>query len=244
MDYQSIGKSYVREATACLKELGVRVRLGTDFEDFRRAIERQSDRAAQAPGFDPRHELGEGLDGIWLAAYDQDGEVVHTQAARLETIAPDMRTDMINAGGRYEPSYWQFDRKPLDVRLSPEAQAISGRAIYHGEFWLRGGAKGIRGRSTVFLLSRLMIAANLARWPDAAHSYGLLTPQNCAKGLPIRAGYTRCEQRTLVFSGGKGKPPIELWMMWMTQGEMVHTLSSDPSYFVETFEPQELAEAA
>ncbi len=234
---------YRQDATNILKTHGIRVRWGHDFTSFKRIVARQPDRPAPAPGFDPTSETTDKVDGIWLAAYDQTGELIHTQATRLMNIAPNMAEHLATRGDCYEPAYWKFDSQRSKLMLTPAASAITGPAVYHGENWVKGGRNGYRGGPYVYLFCRMMMAAAIERW-QPPHIYGFVTPGNAARGLPQRVGYHRCEQGTLEFQQDDGAAPVELWMVWMTLEEALCNLRLPPEYFAETFGAPDLPKAA
>ena len=232
-----------RERTAgLLRRAGLSLEWGSDFDRFKAIIADGVDRQAVAPGFDPACTRRP-LDGIWLVARDGRGAVVHTQATRCVTVAPDMGTHLATALDEYEPAYWRFEMDRLALSLTSQAGAIAGPSVYHGEFWVKGGPSGVRGGAAMPLFSRLMLAAALERF-DARHFYGFMVPINCLRGLPQKMCYTRCEQGSIRFDQDDGRDPIELWMTWMTAEEADHSLHIEPETFLRLMKPREVTEVA
>ena len=237
MQQANIFDDYVAEATTTLKELGLTVRWGNDFEVFKRIISRHNERYAPAPGFNPEFYDEGVLDGIWLVAYRETGELVHTQASRRVSVLPGMREHLRTEANSYEPAYLKFDLGNLEVNLSPGASKIEGDAIYHGEAWLKGGPDGIRGGPALFIFSRMMIAKALSLW-KVEHVFGLITPFTGIKGLPQRYGYMKCEQGAITFLD-RTTLPNDLWLVWMTTEEARSQMRLKPRYFVEMLAPAE-----
>jgi len=226
---------YIDEATTTLKEMGITVRWGNDFNVFERIISRHDERSAPGLGFRPEYNHPDRLDGVWLVAYRGAGELVHTQACRRVSILPDMRTHLQTGATAYETETFKFDLDRLEVNLSPEAAKMKGDAIYHGEAWLKGGPGGIRGGLALCIFSRMMIARALSLW-DVEHIYGLIPPFPGIKGLPQRYGYTRCEQGAVTFLD-RTTFPNDLWFVWMTTAEAQSQLRLKPRYFEEMLAP-------
>lgn len=225
--------AFENKATAVLAEEGITLRWGKDFNAFQLLLAQQPERHDIAPGFNPAHHRGAGLDGIWLAAYDENGVLIHTQAARHMTIEADFQDHMTNAGECYEPSYWKFDSKRSRVSLSPPAAAIKGSAAYHGENWMLGGPNGYRGGHYIYLFCRLMFSRILQEW-NVDTIYGFVTPQTGPRGLSQRVGYLRCELSTVVFEQNDSDP-VELWLVWMTREEAQFVMNLPPEYYVRHF---------
>lgn len=236
MQKSTIFDNYIIDATKTLKEMGLTVRWGNDFEVFRRIISRNNERYVPSNGFNPEFYNSSQLDGIWLVAYRGSGELVHTQASRRVSISPDMHQHLLFEANAYEPAYLKFDLTNLEVNLSPDASQIKGDAVYHGEAWLKGGPDGIRGGSALFIFSRMMIAKALSLW-EVEHVFGLITPFTGIKGLPQRYGYTRCEQGAITFIDRK--LPNDLWLVWMTEAEARSQLRLSPKYFDEMLAPSD-----
>ncbi|MEM9734277.1 MAG: hypothetical protein AAF903_12455 [Pseudomonadota bacterium] len=227
-------ENYVAEAAQCLKRMGIFIRWGDDFHVFKRILARNGERYAPAPGFDPAKEQGRGLEGLWLVAYDRDQRLVHTQASRLVSIEPNMKEHLSWGANAYEPAYLQFDLDNLDVNVSDDAMALSGKAVYHGEAWLLGGPKGIRGGPALYIFSRMMIAKALAKW-NVDTVFGLITPNTGIKGLAQRYGYMRCEQGAMLFNA-ESEMPLDIWLVWMHAQEAKGQLRLSADYFVRMHE--------
>ncbi|MEM7290248.1 MAG: hypothetical protein AAF412_07780 [Pseudomonadota bacterium] len=79
---------------------------------------------------------------------------------------------------------------------------------------MKPGRGGYRSGSLVVLLTRLLLMKAMLRWsPD--YMIGLQSPITSCRGLGIREGYMRTEQRTIVWYEQNGDC-IEDWMVWMS----------------------------
>ena len=234
-DITAAFEAYVSASMRTLRDLGLTIRWGDDFDLFARIIERSGERYAPSPGFDPKARQGRDLDGLWLVAFDRGGKLVHTQAARCVDIRPDLVEHLRTCADAYEPAYLPFDLDDMDVTLSPSASRLSGRTVYHGEAWLKPGPNGIRGGAYLYIFSRMMIAQALARW-RTDHVMGLITHKMGSRGLASRYGYMRCEQGAVVFNPHSPKAQ-DLWLVWMTAEEARCQMRLQPDYFVRTHMP-------
>jgi len=225
---------YINAATNVLSNLGLTVRLGQNFEIYRRIIANQSERYMPEAGFSPERYQSNELDGIWLVGYSEKGELVHTQACRRISIAPNLETHLRTRSNDYFPKSLKFNPDKMEFNLSPDASKISGNAIYHGDAWLKSGPDGIRGGPALPILSRMMIAKVMSLW-DTEHIFSFVSPNTALKGLPQRYGYTRCEQAAVRFLD-LTTMPNDLWLTWMTKAEAQVLLRLRPSYFKEIYE--------
>lgn len=228
---------YLDESTKVLKTMGLTIRWGHDFGVYGRLIAKHCERYPPALGFKPENYKEDKLDGVWLVAYRNTGELVHTQACRKITILPNMKTHLQTQATAYETENFKFNLENLEVNLSPDATKISGDAIYHGDAWLKGGPAGVRGGAALFILSRMMMAKALSLW-DTDYIYGLIPPFAGTRGLAQRYGYTRCEQGAVTFTD-LPTYPNDLWFVWLTAAEAQMQMRLGPRYFVEMMTPKE-----
>ncbi len=242
MQQQTDFTDYVAMGVKTLKEYGLALRWGDDFSVFKRVLRRNQERYVSAPGFDPETNPSQPIDGLWLAAFNRRGELVHTQASRKVNVEPNMAVHLETGASAYEPAYLRFDLENIGVSVSPSARKISGPAIYHGEAWLKGGPDGVRGGALLFIFSRMMIAQAFARW-DVDHMFGLITPNTGVKGLSERYGYMRCEQGVITFPKAPDLP-TDLWLVWMSREEAHHQLRLTPDYFAQMYTQKSLEKVA
>ncbi len=227
---------YVSDLTDYTKQSGIRLQYGHDFAWFRDTLKHQPLRHPINPAFDPDRCRLPDKSGLWIIGYDRNDNIVHTQAIKLLQLE----------GGTLEQHFqrrlwdfrshgYDFDRQRCHWLLTPQARNISGTVTYHGELWLKGGPDGYRGGSLVVLLTRLMLLKALLRFsPD--FMIGLQAPMTTFRGLSVREGYLRAEQRTIVWALRNSSHFEEDWLVWMSREEAEFNLRIPPSFFYEMFE--------
>ena len=174
-----------------------------------------------------------------MIGYRDDGEIVCTQAMKLLDLGDSSLQEYLSEH-IWEIHPYGFDPEVSDARcfLSSEARKISGVITYHGELWLKGGAQGVRGGSLAILLTRLILLESLARWnPD--FMIGLQSPVTACRGLSIKEGYMRLEQRSVVWHKEKTGELLEGWLVWMSGKEANFNLRIPAKLFLDLFEPDE-----
>ncbi|MEM9332914.1 MAG: hypothetical protein AAGA53_16455 [Pseudomonadota bacterium] len=173
---------------------------------------------------------------LWMAGYKEDGELVVTQAIKLVDLGT------LNLQQYLERHIWEvhpfgFDPKVKETHcfLSKDCQEISGLITYHGELWLKGGPDGVRGGSLAVLVTRLLLLESLVRWsPDFL--VGLQSPMTACRGLSIREGYMRLEQRSVLWYNQQNNDVLEGWIVWMSAEEAKFNLRVPAELFCDMFE--------
>ena len=229
---------HVTELTDYAKQLGINLKYGQDFAAFRDTLECQPLRHPINPAFDPDRCSLSDESGFWIIGYNSNDEIVHSQAIKL------LELDGGTLEQHFERRLWdfrshgyEFDRQKCHWHLTPQARSISGTVTYHGELWLKGGPDGCRGGRLVILLTRLMLLkAYLKFSPD--FMIGLQAPLSSCRGLGVREGYLRAEQRTISWALKDTDQFEEDWMVWMNREEAEFNLRIPPSFFYEMFEQQ------
>jgi len=227
---------YIDVLSGLIYNLGISLEYGSDFSEFRNILLEQPDRNPVNPAFNPAYcDLGV-ENAFWLLGKNQEGEIIHTQAIKLLDLGNE------SLQSHFETHIWDFrshgydfDNARTQFFLSPEASRINGRVTYHGEAWIKPGRDGYRGGSLITLLTRLMLLKAFYEWmPD--FFIGLQAPATSCRGLSIREGYMRAEQRSIIWhETTKGTPPQEDWMVWMSREEANFNLRIPPEYFYEMF---------
>ena len=177
-----------------------------------------------------------------MAGYKDDGEVVCTQAMKLLDLQGlNLQEYLSERIWEIHPYGYDPDVSEARCFLGDDSRNINGNVTYHGELWLKGGPDGIRGGSIAVLLTRLILLESLSRWsPDFL--IGLQSPMTACRGLSIKEGYMRLEQRSVVWYKETNGELLEGWLVWMTAKEADFNLRIPVSLFLEMFGPNELAE--
>lgn len=215
--------------------LGLSLRFGCDFDEFKNLLVDVTERHHINPAFDTEFCKLDASNAFWMIGYNSEGEIVHTQAMKLLDLeGKKLSRHFKKCIADYRSHGLNLDVDKTEVHLSNEAGKIAGDVTYHGEVWVKAGRGGYRGGSLIVLLTRLMLLKALIRWsPD--YFIGLQSPLTTCRGLGVREGYMRMEQRTLVWHPKNDDTPIEDWMVWMKNDEAEFNLRLPPSYIYDTF---------
>ncbi|MGH1478995.1 MAG: hypothetical protein ACRBM6_09790 [Geminicoccales bacterium] len=228
------------ELTELVRSHGISLEYGENFNAFSTATRRQPNRQHINPAFDPeRCELPTDC-GFWVIGHDELGEIVHTQAIRL------LDFEGGNLEQHFQRRLWDYRTHGVDFDphrchffLSPDARNIAGIVTYHGELWLKGGVGGYRDGTLVTILTRLMLLKAFLRYsPD--FMIGLQSPVMSFRGLGIREGYMRTEQRTIVWALRGSSDFQEDWLVWMNKEEAEFNLRVPASSLLKHFGGQKL----
>ncbi|MFL4471223.1 hypothetical protein ACERZ8_15535 [Tateyamaria armeniaca] len=177
-----------------LENMGIRIKVGDDFLEYRTHRNQQADRGPIYPMFDVSQSYVDHSNGFWICGFGPDGEVMHTQAMRLLDL-----TDMSLATHLqlHRHKYITPDSTPDPDQTfftGPEAlKTITGKVGYQGDFWLRAkGLAGPRSQGATALLSHLLLEMTVIAF-DPAFVFAFVPKQLAAKGAHLRYGYTHCE---------------------------------------------------
>lgn len=229
----------IETAEALLAQRGLTLHTGTCFEEFKRLSKRQASRPPVNPSFDVDAPEGQSIDGFWLAGYNAQDELVHSQAIKYVDLGGNSLHDHLCEGGdQYRIAGYDLDMSRAQVTLTEEARGINGRFAYHGELWSQSGQGGLRGDGTLPLLSRIMLLKTLAHGAPE-HILGFISPTNACRGLAARLGYVHLEQRSVVYPRVGSDETLEGWMVWMTGQEAAFNLRIEPEFFARMFKPLE-----
>jgi len=226
---------HISTITRMMFNAGIYLTIGTDFKTFKAYCGTQPDKGHVHPAFN-QDKLGDReVEGIWIIGRGRSGEIVHTQAIRLIDLGEQTLKSHIAANlNEFTLHGYNLDLCQTEICMTRAAAQMRGCITYHGELWLKGGPNGIRGGSTVVLLTRLMLLMACERWsPD--YMIGLQSPMTACRGLSTREGYARCEQRSILWYPKDGSEPIEDWLVWMNAEEAAFNLRLPPEYLDRLF---------
>ena len=147
---------------------GLSVRIGTDFDEYREILLRDCPKQGLGSPFDPDIQNLNVENAFWLTDRDLDGDLMHTQAARLLDLKHEnLGGYMFNCFREFPPVIPDIDLDRSRFCASPGARNITGRVIYYSEVWMNDklGLFRINGLSTVLVRYGLLTA--MQRWnPD------------------------------------------------------------------------------
>jgi hypothetical protein len=210
-----------------LEEVGMQVKVGDDFAEYRRHRNAQADRSPMYPMFDVACSYIDASNGFWICGFGPSGELIHTQAVRMLDLSDVSLAQHMNV---HRHKYITPDTTPdpdMTYYSGPEALGmISGNVCYHGDFWLQpSGLGGIRSQGATSLLSRILFEIMHRSWgPD--YVFALVPKQLAAKGAHLRYGYSHCEPGKWV---GPDEQITEIdYMVWMSAKDLSSALAREP----------------
>ncbi len=228
-----------RRVSGILKDLdlaGLRVEVGTDFVAYRNLRDAQNDRSPIYPIFDVSASFIDGSNAFWICAFNDQGELVHTQAIRMLDLSDTTLQEHL-ANHRHKYLTPGMVTNPDETSFAPllTLNNIKGRVCYHGEFWLKPGDNGLRGQGFTALMSRLVFEIATQIWsPDFL--FGFVPMQLAMKGIPFRYGYTRCEVGSWLRNGRK--VDAEEALVWMGRSDLEEHLRTAPQKLWDNSKPQ------
>ena len=187
------GSQVIAQSLDILDKYRVSLKVGEDFEEYRALLaEHRPDHDLGLP-FDPEHQFMTPANAFWIAGFDHDGELIHTQAMRMIELGNSHLSDYMRENFLdFPPSGLPLDLKRSRYRPGPSAKRMTGRTVYHGEVWM-GGTKGqFRGSGLSCVLGRFAFMSAMLRWsPD--HFFGFMPRAVAFKGFAERQGYMHAE---------------------------------------------------
>ncbi len=208
---------------------GIRLEFGSDFSQFKELSGSVVEKGEIHPAFDPDEDLIEPLKGLWIIGRNNKEQIVHTQAIKLLDLGErEFGSYLLDHLSDFRFGGWDLDFAQSQIHLTRAASEMTGQLTYHGELWLKGGPDGIRGGAEAALLTRLLLMIVQVKWsPD--FMIGFQSPQVCCRGLSLKEGYARNEQRSLLWHRKDGGEPLEDWLVWMSREEALFNLRIPPT---------------
>ena len=212
------------------------IEVSSDFDAFRELRKTQTDRPPLSPVFDPAvSDLGS-KNAFWIKGCNRQGEVVHTQAMRLNDLTGCSLADhLFQRRVAYMPPGISVDIDRSDFGSAPASHFITGDVCYHGELWLKGGHNGLRGGGLTSALPRLALGLALLEWsPDFV--FGLVHPLAACKGLAAREGYMHLAPGGILWHQLDDVDVFEEWLVWMSREDIQHVMRFSPMRLYEKLE--------
>lgn len=204
-----------------LNDAGIHIEIGDDFAQYRGYRSQQTDRGPIYPMFDTASSYIDHTNGFWVCGFDENGQLVHTQAVRLLDMSDISLATHLKT---HRHKYITPDTTPDPDRTyyeGPEAlETITGQVCYQGDFWLRAsGLGGPRSQGATSLLSGILLELMSSAWnPDFVFAF---VPQRLgSKGAHLRYGYSHCEPGRWI--GPNQQITEEDYFIWMTARDMAN----------------------
>ncbi|MFY0680854.1 MAG: hypothetical protein JXR13_09805 [Thalassovita sp.] len=217
------GSRYLSETINVLKSHHLDVTVGDDFEEYARIVEKGRPEQPLGPPFDPQRQFLPKARGIWAVGRNPKGEVVHTQAMRLLDLYDQTLARYMSARfGEFPPGGVGINLEDSWFRPGPGAKEITGRAVYHGEMWLKDDS-AYRGRGLIDVLSRFAFLTSMLHWqPD--YLFGFMLRSIARRGLADREGYMHTDPYCLSWQIDGRNEPIDCNMVWMAVEDLRHVM--------------------
>lgn len=217
------GAQYVTTIADMASAHGVTLRVDDDFHEFGRLVaEHRKGHPLGAP-FDPEKQGVSSKNGFWIAGWNRDGELVHTQAMRRYHV-PVSLADFLSRHFRdFPPAGVDLDLAKSRYTPGPGARRISGACVYHGEGWISGGETGFRGTGLFGALAKFAMATAMLRWsPDFV--FGFMGQGHAYRGLMEREGYMHSEPGALFWRLAETGEDIHGLMAWMAREDLEYMM--------------------
>ncbi len=214
----------------------IKIEVSSNFDEFRNLRKSQTDRPPLSPVFDPAvSDLGS-KNAFWIKGSNSEGEVVHTQAMRLNDLTDcNLAEHLYQRRVAYIPPGVSVDIDRSDFGSAPASRFITGDVCYHGELWLKGGNNGLRGGGLTSALPRLALGLALLEWsPD--YVFGLVHPLAACKGLVAREGYMHLAPGGILWQQTEEQEVFEEWLVWMSREDIQHVMRFSPIRLYENLE--------
>ncbi|GAA0781598.1 hypothetical protein E1180_21140 [Roseibium denhamense] len=193
---------------------GLSLKESSDFTLFEKTVKATEDKYLMED-FSPRFFDLHGATAFWIGAYDERGDIVSVQAAKVEDLLDRSLAD-----------HWDQQQRRLFVDPNPQAKFgtdhahdayfMRGRIVYHGNLWLR---RDIRGQGLAEPLTQLGFLVSLLKWsPD--YLYGLMAAASAEKGFGIRVGYRRFVPRGTHWRIAPGHIREDDWLVYATRNDI------------------------
>ena len=220
------GALFVWTITGLAHDLGVHIRLGDDFHEYRDIIKHHRPEQPPAPPLDPDvHDMSS---GFWFTGTDAEGKLVFTQAMRDIDLGDLTLAEYLTANFRdFPPASLPVDVPNSRYLPGPAARKITGRVCYHADLWMRPGESSYRGSGLPNVLARLaMVTAIMRGSPD--YIFGFIARNHAFKGLGEREGYMHSEPSALHWLRADKPETLVCQMVWMGREDLEHLLTIPP----------------
>ncbi len=222
IDKSELG-SKIFELTSHAKDNGAHLELLTDFEEYRKTVEKYSEAGAVTAILDTRVSRIGPENGFWIVATDGAGKVIHIQAVRYDYLSDrSLSQHWLMDPALYVPCWLDIDVNRCDFDTAPITHEITGAVCYHADFWLD---KEYRNQELASLLSNYAMVLALARFsPD--YFYGFMSPRLVKQGWSSRAGYLHIHPRAPRWYIQGEDEFYDEYLVWVTGLELADLWSS------------------
>lgn len=218
------GARFVASVNDITKDQGMTLQVGSDFTEYANLVAKYRPEQPLGLPFDCKKHFIKPANGFWIVGWNQQGELVHTQAMRLIDLAGVSLAEYLQERFTdFPPPVANLDLPRSRYHPGPSAKKILGTACYHGDLWLKGGEGGYRSKGMPTVLARLALVCSMLRWaPD--HVFGFMVQPVAFKGLAEREGYMHSEPGSLFWHYTDSNIITEVFTVWMRREDISHIL--------------------
>lgn len=216
---------FAARAARVVEENGITPTVSRDFHKLKEIHRQARPDETLSPTFDPdTSDIGVN-DGFWMQGVSGNGDIVQLQAMRLYELGKQTLVDhLTERAEEYAPFGKGVDVKRSSFDCAPVMSKITGRVVYHGEFWLSKEARG-RGFTGVFPRFLLFLAQQC--WnPDWV--FGLQAKTNAYRGLGQKEGYVHTDMQGVRWALNDSGWYDEA-LVWMHREDMAGLLRFEPA---------------
>ena len=231
MSFQFSGEAaaFIATSNTILLDHGIDVRVGTDFDEYKEIIREHRPVQILGAPFDPANQVPEQselVDGnaFWLTGWSDEGELIHTQAAKgVDLKGRALSNYLLNGFRRFPPPFKDIDFARSRFRATPGSHKISGTVVYHGEVWMAPEQGRYRGSGLSTVLARTGLLHIMRRWnPD--WMYGFMLRAVAFKGFSERMGYMHNEPGALLWYRDGKETPAEAFLTYLSREDVMYLL--------------------
>ncbi len=206
-----------------VQERGITPYLSNDFRKFKK-ISHQIRGQSPYPVFDPDTPGFKANDGLWLMGQDIGGEIVQLQAMRFLDLTNMTLAEHLGQNPDYyaDPGI-DFDYDKTEFEASHITAEITGRVLYHGEFWL---SPSFRGGGFTGVFPRMLLTIAIQKW-DPDWIFGLQAEAQAYRGLGQKEGYVHTDMRGIRWAKRDGSF-IDDAIVWFDVKDMRGLLRFEP----------------
>jgi hypothetical protein len=215
---------FAASSTAIFQQYGVTLEIGYDFEIYRDHLKEARPEHVLGVPYDPKLQRMTENDSLWIIGRNRAGSIVHTQALRML----DMRG--LSVGDYFGQRFREFPPSGVDLdlarsryRAGPGAARMRGQVAYHGEFWIGGADKELRGMGLSCVLGRYGFWQAIQHW-DPDHIVAFMARPVAFKGLAERTGWMHTEPGALHWFLRDQEKPIEGFLAYMHRDDLRYVL--------------------
>ena len=205
-----------------LHNMGVTIKAGSDFEEYRELLAIARPDHALGEPFEPTKYALTEQNAMWMVGYNEDGDIIHTQAMKTVPTLHMSLGDYLSRNLReFEPSGMDIDYNKTVYRAGPGAARMKGTIVYHGEFWVGGSPR--RGALLSPVLGKHAFLPALDHWrPD--YTFGFIAKSLAFKGFSARFGFMHNEPNAVKYAIHGSTDTFEGTMGYMSSEDLHYVL--------------------